>query len=188
MLTEEKEKLNTKSISIMIERELYDWIMQTKNLNKLGMRIFHAIVRQTNGYYCKTALMSYKYFEVLTGINHSDIDVTLKNLLDKEIIFRYRGPEDKFGKPAYYYSINKKRCRLPNNSTENNTSPNIKLTPIPAVEPTPIKDSNTIYKKEAQTLVDKCKNFKLHYAEEKSSSNENKKDDSKTENCGSKKK
>jgi phage replication O-like protein O len=174
----------------IISHELYEWAMAS-GLSKQELNIIHAIIRQTNGWnQRKEAPISNRLFGEMTNTHHWNASKVIKKLLEKELILRRPGEKMKYGKPVYYYRLNKHLCRLQNASQENcrtvDASTAVNSTPQPAVNNTAIKETNKIYKN--QNLVDKCKNFVLHYADKESSSNENQKDDPKTENCGSKEK
>ena len=181
-----EEKLNITKNYFKMENGLSDWITKTEELGKPERKIFDAVIRRTNGFDRVEARISIRMFAEMTGIERRNVWTYIKSLLDKKIIFRRPGKKDKFGKPVYFYSINRKYRHYTHASpSENNASPDIKLMPMPVVDTTPIKDSNTILKKPFQDLVNRAKNYKIHRDEKIISSNENQKLDSKTENCGS---
>jgi len=180
-----EEKLNITKNYFKMENGLCDWITITGELGKPERKILDAVIRRTNGYDRVEARISDRMFAEMTGIGRRNVWTYVKNMLNKKIIFRRPGKKDKFGKPVYFYSINQNYRHYNHASpSENNGSPDIKLTPIPAVDTTPIKDSYTSLKKPFQDLVDKTKNYKIHRDENIISSNENKKPNEKSENCG----
>ena len=172
-MPENIEKLNITNNYFKMENELNEWITKTDKLGKPESKILNAIIRRTNGYNRVEARISIRMFAEMAGIGRRNVWTYLKMLLDKEIIFRRAGKKDKFGKRVYFYSINPKYRRYNYaKPSENNAKPNIKLTPMPAVATTPIKDSNTILKKPIQDLVNRAKNYKKHRDDGTSSSNE----------------
>ncbi|MCK5358411.1 MAG: replication protein [Elusimicrobiales bacterium] len=168
-----EEKLNIRENYFKMENELNEWITKTNKLGKPERKILDAIIRRTNGYNRVRARISIRMFAKMANIDRRNVWTYIQMLLNKKIIFRYPGKKDKFGKPVYYYSINPKYRRYNYaKPSENDVKADIKLTPMPAVAITPIKDSDTTLKKETQDLVNRVKNYKKHYEDKNSSSNE----------------
>ena len=150
----------------MIENEAYEWSIKTKELGFPELRIFHAIIRQTNGYHKDEAEMSLRFFEKKTGIGHRNARKNLEDMFQKNIIFRRRGPKMKFGKPVYIYSINKKHCRLSGATPEicdtADATTGVSDTAEAGVRGTPIKYTNiNIKNKGLLRVMNKLKGYKL---------------------------
>ncbi len=138
---------NTKKGFTRIEHPLYNWLISAK-LGGPELKIVHAIIRRTNGYGRSEALIALRLFEKMTGIGRRNVWTYLKKLLNKRVILRKRGPKTKYGKPVYYYSINKELCHLEYVRT------GIDDTLEPAVNDTSNKETNINLNKEIGGLVD----------------------------------
>ncbi len=100
------------------ENQLLNWLAHTNQLSKPQRKIFDLLLRRTNGYHRNEALMSFRFIERMTGIDHRNVGKPLKDMLYKDIISRRAGPKLKYGKPVYIYRINKEYCRRPDVSTD----------------------------------------------------------------------
>jgi phage replication protein O, N-terminal domain len=156
---------NTKSNKgfTMINNNFYERILATK-IGGPKLKIVLAIVRQTEGYHLDEAPMSSRFIEKMTNIDHRNVERYIKQLLEKKIIFQRTGEKMKWGKKVYIYWLNKNLCRPLYGSEEDcrteDGSTAVNNTAETAVNDTPNKDINIIYKKEIQEKMDKLKNYK----------------------------
>ncbi len=154
----------------MIKHNLYDWAIKAK-LSGREQKIIHAIIRYTCGFKQREeAPLSYRFLGDITGMGHRNAETIIKNLLRKKIIFRRVSDIKKYGKNSFYYRLNKAICRS-NNASQNdslqiNGSAGVKYTPPIAVNSTPNKEINIIYKKDIQDIMDKLKNYKKNNEQE----------------------
>ncbi|MFA5248242.1 MAG: replication protein [Patescibacteria group bacterium] len=149
--------INPKEGFVMVKHGLYDWLMSNK-LREPRLRIILAVIRLTDGWNEKEAIISERCIARMTKIDHRNAGKYIKELLNKKILFRRASGKIKCGKPTYFYRINGYLRHMADASKENchpeDASAGVSDTAKIAVCDTAIKDIKEIKNWEVPRFFD----------------------------------